>query len=145
MKDKSYTVSIEVAATQQHVFDCLTDVSKWWAGGDLKGNSTKPGDEFTVIHGTVHYSKQKLTEVIPGRKMVWMVTESKLDWLKNRDEWTNTKMIFEIIPKGDMTELRFTNEGLVPEKECYARCTEGWDMVIRENLYNFITKGTKSF
>jgi hypothetical protein len=26
----------------------------------------------------------------------------------------------------------------VPEKECYSRCIQGWDMVIKERLDNFI-------
>ena len=48
-------------------------------------------------------------------------------------------MIFEMTTKGDKTMLHFTHEGLVPEKECYARCEQGWNMVIKEWLFNFIT------
>jgi len=50
-------------------------------------------------------------------------------------------MIFEIITKGDKTLLHFTHEGLVPEKECYAMCEQGWNMVIKDWLFNFITVG----
>ena len=90
----------------------------------------------------MHYSKQKLIEVIPGKKIVWLVTESKLNWIeRDKHEWTNTKMVFEITTKGDKTVLHFTHEGLVPEKECYERCVQGWDMVIKEWLFNFITDG----
>lgn len=87
--------------------------------------------------------QNKLIEVIPNKKVVWLVRESKLDWLeKNKDEWTNTKMVFEITSKPDKTELHFTHEGLVPEKECYSKCAQGWDTVIKEWLFNFITDGT---
>ena len=48
-------------------------------------------------------------------------------------------MIFEITTKGDKTILHFTHEGLVPEKECYALCEQGWTMVIKDYLFNFIT------
>jgi hypothetical protein len=48
-------------------------------------------------------------------------------------------MIFEITAKADKTLLHFTHEGLVPEKECYARCEQGWNMVMKERLFNFIT------
>ena len=79
-----------------------------------------------------HYSKQKLVEVVPGKKIVWLVTVSTLYWLKkDQHEWANTKMIFEITTKGDKTVLHFIHEGLVPGKECYAMCEQGWNMVIK--------------
>jgi len=132
MKDQSYTTTITIARSPKDVFDHLKNVPTWWSGEDFKGNSAKLHDEFTIMHGDAHYSKQKLVEVIPERKIVWLVTESRLTWLeRDQDEWTNTKMVFEIIPKGDLTELHFTHEGLVPDKACYSRCTQGWDMVIK--------------
>lgn len=52
-----------------------------------------------------------------------------------------TKMIFELTSKSGKTELNFTHEGLVPEKECYEHCAQFWNMVIKEWLFNFITVG----
>lgn len=141
MNNRNYTGTIEVTESPKDVFDHINDVSKWWSK-DFQGSSTKLNDEFVICHPDRHYSKQKLVEVIPNKKVVWLVTESKLNWLeKDKHEWTNTKMIFEITTKGDKTELYFTHEGLVPEKECYARCEQGWNMVIKECLFNFITDG----
>jgi hypothetical protein len=37
--------------------------------------------------------------------------------------------------------LHFTHEGLIPEKECYAMCERGWNMVIKDWLFNFVTVG----
>ena len=141
MQNKNYTATIEVAKPVQDVFNCLTAVSKWWSK-DYEGSSTTLHDEFVIFHPGRHYSKQQLIEVVAGKKLVWLVTESKLDWLTNdKQEWTNTKMIFEITATGDKTLLHFTHDGLVPEKECYAMCQQGWDMVIKERLFNFITDG----
>lgn len=147
MENKSFTVTIEVAKSPQYVFKSITnDVAKWWGGKDLQGSSKKLNDEFIIHHPGAHYSKQKLVEVIPGKKIVWLVTESTLDWLqKDKREWTNTKMIFEIVPKGDNTVLHFTHEGLVPTKECYPLCHEGWNIVIRDYLYYLITEGKAHF
>jgi len=95
-----------------------------------------------ISHPGRHYSKQKLTDVIPGKRIVWFVTDSELSWIENdKQEWTNTKMIFEITSHGHKTVLDFTHEGLVPEKECYAMCRQGWDMVIKDRLFHFITDG----
>jgi hypothetical protein len=140
MKDQSYTATIEVANTPQDVFDRITDILKWWTK-DFEGSSTKLNDEFIICHPGQHYSKQILTEVSPGKKVVWQVTDSDLSWLKDKAEWTGTRMIFELTPEGGKTQVRFTHEGLVPGKECYDRCMGGWDMVIKGQLFNFITAG----
>jgi len=139
---RSFTTTIEVTKTPHHVFECIRDVSKWWGGKDLKGATSRLNDEFTITHGDAHYSKQRMIEVVPDRRIVWQITEGRLGWLeRDPEEWTSTTLIFDIAPKGDKTELRFTHEGLVPEKECYARCSEGWNLVIKDYLFNFVTEG----
>jgi hypothetical protein len=121
-------------------------VSRWWGGADLAGRTAETGDEFTVIHGDAHYSKQKVIGVVPNKRIVWLVTESRLNWLqKDKSEWTGTKMIFEVTAENNSTRLRFTHEGLTPNKESYARCAEGWSMVIKEWLFDFITKNKAHF
>jgi hypothetical protein len=143
---ENYTATIEAANSPEEIFQRITnDVAKWWGGKDLSGSSTELNDEFSINHPGAHYSKQKLVEVIPGKKLVWLVTESKLNWLKNQEEWTNTKMIFEIIRENGSSFLHFTHEGLVPEKESYARCSEGWNMVIKDWLCTLVTDGKPHF
>jgi hypothetical protein len=140
---KSYSTDIEVKANPTDVFDHINNVPKWFKDKGFEGNSTKLNDEFIFCYGNgdhAHYSKQKLIEVIPCKKVVWLVTDSKINWIENnKQEWTNTKIIFEIKTKGDKTEVHFTHEGLVPELECYSDCVLGWNMIIKEWLYNFIT------
>jgi hypothetical protein len=138
---ESFSTSIEVSKSPHHVFNCIREVPKWWSR-DFEGSSSQLDDEFIIHHPGAHFSKQRLVELIPDQKMVWQVTESNLTWLqKDKQEWTNTRMIFELTAKGDKTVLHFTHEGLVPEKECYARCEEGWTMVIKDRLFQFITNG----
>ncbi len=144
--DQSYTATIEVPKAPHHVFECICDTSKWWGGKDLQGSTSRLNDEFTITHGDVHYSKQRVIEVVPDRRIVWLITESRLAWLEgDKHEWTNTRLIFEIAPRGDKSVLRFTHDGLVPEKECYGRCTqEGWRVIV-EWLFRFITEGVPHF
>jgi len=138
---ESFTATIEVAKSPQNVFSGIKEVQKWWTK-DFEGSSKQLNDEFIIHHPNAHYSKQKLVEVIPDKKIVWLVTDSTLYWLQNdKHEWTNTKMIFEVNTKSDKTILHFTHEGLVPEKECYARCGQGWTMIIKDRLFNYITNG----
>ncbi len=140
---ESFTATIEVTKSPQEVFKIITsDVSKWWGGKDLTGSSTKLNDEFVVHHKGAHFSKQKLIEVIPENKNIWQVAEGTLHWLPyDQQEWKNTKMIFEISSKGNKTVLHFTHYGLVPAKECYAKCEQGWTMVIKDWLFHYITEG----
>jgi len=138
---ESFTATIELARSPQDIFNSIKDVPVWWSK-DFEGSSSQLNDEFVIHHPERHYSKQKLTEVIPGKKVVWLVTESKLNWLKkDQAEWTNTKMIFEITTKKDTSVLQFTHEGLVPEKECFDICSQGWNMVIKDRLFHFIKEG----
>ena len=123
MKNQSYNTSIEVPLPPKAVFAHINDVPKWWikevagASTEFEGKSSNLNDEFILRHGDNHYSKHKLIEVIPNKKIVWLVTESTLHWLqKDKHEWKNTKMIFEIARKGDKTILHFTHQGLFPEK-----------------------------
>jgi len=147
MNNQNFTATIEVKNSPQEVFKCITnDVVKWWGGKDLTGKSTKLNDEFIIHHEGAHYSKQKVIEVIPDKKILWLVTDSTLYWLeKDKQEWTNTKMIFEISNAGGKTVLHFTHEGLIPERECYAMCVKGWNMVIKDWLFHFITDGKPHF
>jgi len=140
MKKQDYTVSITVDASVQEVFKSINSVKKWWTD-DLEGESQKPGDEFTVHFGDVHVSTQKLIELIPGKKVVWLVTDSNLNFIKDKQEWTNTTISFDIADHGNKTQVQFTHTGLVPEVECYNSCAKGWDYYIKGSLFKLLTEG----
>ncbi len=130
---KSYQATLSVDCPAAEVFQKILRVPKWWTT-DFAGKTAKIGDEFIIHHPGAHYSKHFVVESVRDQKLVWLVTESKLDWLRNPDEWTNTRMIFELSPG----ELHFTHEGLTPDKESYERCSQGWEEVILQNLSNYI-------
>ncbi len=89
----------------------------------------------------VHYSKQKITEFIPGKRVVWLVLDSFLNFVKDKTEWNGTKIVFEVSKKGDKTEIRFTHQGLAPEIECFDACSNAWGSYINGSLRSLITKG----
>ena len=141
MKKENYSISITVDATAKEAFKSINSVAKWWTD-DLQGSSRKLNDEFTVRFADIHVSKQKLVEVIPAKKVVWLVTDSKLNFIKDKQEWTNTKISFEIAEKKDgKTQINFTHIGLVPEIECYNSCVKGWDYYIKGSLFKLLTEG----
>ncbi|MCW4468543.1 SRPBCC domain-containing protein [Flavobacterium sp. MFBS3-15] len=141
MENQDYTKTFLLRQTPQQVFDAITNVPAWWAE-DFRGASKKLNDEFEARFFTnVHYSKQKLTEVIPNKKIVWLVTDSRLSFLKDKEEWTGTEVIFEIAEKNGKTELHFTHKGLRPQIECYKDCTNGWTQFLDNSLIPLITTG----
>ena len=140
MKEQDCHTSITVDATAHEAFNCINSVTKWWTE-NLEGSSQELNDEFTVHFGDIHYSRQKLVEVIPGKKVVWLVTDSKLNFLKDKQEWTNTKISFEIVEKGDKTQIHFTHIGLIPGLECYNDCTNAWGQYIKGSLFRLLTEG----
>jgi len=140
MEKKNYTATIEVAKSAKDVFNDIKEVSKWWSK-DYEGNSTNLNDEFVICHPGAHFSKQKLIEVIPDKKVVWFVVDNYFKFTQDKSEWTGTKIIFEISRKDNRTEVRFTHLGLVPEYECFDVCSNGWTHYIRQSLLGLIATG----
>lgn len=140
MNTQDLTTTILVDQTPQEAFEAINNVKGWWTE-NLEGRTQQLNDEFSVRFADVHYSKQRLTEVIPGIKVVWLITESNLSFIKDKNEWTGTKIIFEISQKEDKTEVRFTHQGLVPKVECYKDCSGAWIDYMNNSLRNLITTG----
>ena len=137
---KNYTATFIVNQTPEEVFAAINHVRGWWSG-EIEGDPDKPGAEFTYRVPGVHYSKQKVTEFIPGKKIVWHVSDADLAFVKDKDEWKGTNIVFEIAKKGGKTEVRFTHVGLVPRYECYDACSNAWGALVEGNLRRLITTG----
>ena len=140
MKSKDYTISFLVEQTPTEVFNAINNVRGWWSE-TLKGNSEKLNDEFIYEHKPYHRSTQKLIEVMPGKKVVWLVTESEIFFVEDKSEWKNTKICFEIFEEKNKTKMVFTHFGLVPQIECFDNCSKGWNYYLKESLLPLITTG----
>jgi hypothetical protein len=142
MNDQNFTTSFTVDQTPEEAFAAIKNVRGWWSGEPgIEGSTDKLGDEFTYRYKDFHSSKQKITELIPGKKVVWLVLDSHLNFVEDKSEWKGTKITFEIARKGDKTEVRFAHVGLIPDYECYSACSNAWGSYINGSLRSLITAG----
>ena len=140
MNDKNFTTTFTVDQSPEEAFTAINNVRRWWSG-EIEGSTDKRGDEFSYQYQDVHRSKQKITELIPGKKVVWHVLDGHLNFVQDKTEWKGTDITFEVSKKGNKTEIRFTHLGLVPELECFNACSNAWGSYINGSLRSLITTG----
>lgn len=140
MNDQNFTTSFTVDQTPEEVFSAVNNPRGWWSE-EIEGETDKLDAEFNYHFRDLHRCTIKITELVPGKKVVWHVVENHFSFTKDKTEWTDTDIIFEISEKEGKTELHFTHDGLVPEYECYNACSEGWGTYINGSLKNLITTG----
>ncbi len=138
--DQDLTVSFTVDQTPEEVFAAINNVRGWWSG-EIDGDTDKAGAEFTYRYKDIHYSKHRITEFVPGKRVVWLVLDGYLNFTENKTEWTGTEITFDISRLGDKTEVRFTHVGLIPESECFGACSNAWGSYINGSLKSLIATG----
>jgi Activator of Hsp90 ATPase homolog 1-like protein len=133
MTDEFLTVTFSVDATPEEAFAAIIDPRGWWSA-DITGATTEVGDEFTYVYEDIHRSTQRVTALVPGKRVVWHVIDGYLDFTKDPAEWTGTDIVFDVTARGAQTEVRLTHVGLDPEIECFEACSTGWGYYAGEVL-----------
>jgi Activator of Hsp90 ATPase homolog 1-like protein len=139
MTEHSYTTTLSINASPDAVFAGITNPRGWWSES-IVGATDTLGGEFEYRYKNLHRSTQRITELVPGAKVVWHVADAALSFVANKGEWTGTDIVFEVAPKSGKTELRFTHRGLVPTCECYGDCSGAWGSYLA-SLRDLITCG----
>jgi hypothetical protein len=140
MSTSDFSTTLLVDQTPNEVFHAINNVRGWWSE-EIEGGTEKLHDEFTYHYQDVHRCTMKLIEVVPDKKVVWLVKDNYFNFTKDKSEWKGTKISFEISKKDNKTQIRFTHQGLVPEYECYDICYNAWTQYIQKSLSSLITTG----
>ncbi|HVV02932.1 MAG TPA: SRPBCC domain-containing protein [Puia sp.] len=140
--DFNSSISMEISADE--AIKKISHVPEWW-GVTFTGSAEKQGDKFTVTMTGDSFFHFTVTELIPGRRMVWLVTDCHMPWYSDKQEWKNTRLIFDLQENNGVTDLTFTHEGLTPNVECYKDCETGWTHWIRTSLCSYLTTGKGVF
>ena len=141
MSEPDYTTTITVDKSPEQAFEAINNPRAWW-GHDIEGRTDRLGEEWSYRYKTLHYSRQKTVELIPGRKVAWHVVEGELSFVADKQEWTGTDIVFDISEADGKTQVKFTHRGLVPTGECYDICSDAWSGLIKGSLRNLIETGS---
>lgn len=137
-----HTGSITVQASAKEIFICLTDRIKEWWTETMEGSSANKADEFTVRFGS-SYKTFRVVDKIKPEIIVWRCTDALIDIpeLENKKEWIGTKVVWEILPMKDISELKMTHVGLTPQMDCFDICEKGWNYFLA-SLEKLISTGS---
>jgi hypothetical protein len=144
MGNKDFTTSISANISGTEVTKKISQVPEWW-GVSFTGSAEKQNDKFVVKMGGDSFFDFTVTELIPGKRVVWLVNDCNMPWYADKKEWAHTRLIFDLHENNGETELYFQHEGLTPEVECYKDCEPGWTHWIKTSLLSYLTTGKGVF
>jgi len=144
MEKKDFTSIISAKNSAKKAIDKISNVPQWW-GISFTGDSKNQNDQFVVKMGGDSFFNFTVEELIPGKRIVWLVTDCNMPWYSDKKEWANTRLIFDLEEHDGITELNFKHEGLTPDVECYKDCEPGWTHWIQTSMFSYLTKGEGVF
>lgn len=144
MEKNDFNCSITANISANEATEKISKVPEWW-GVTVTGSAEKQNDAFIVKMGGDSFFNFTVSELIPGNRIVWLVTDCYMPWYANKKEWAGTKLIFGLSEDNGATTLNFTHEGLTPDVECYKDCEPGWTHWIATSLFSYLTTGKGVF
>lgn len=106
MNTSDFSTVIQVDQSPSAVFNALTNVRGWWSE-EIEGDSAKLNDEFNYHYEDIHRCKVRLTEVIPNRKIVWLVEQNYLSLPKTKPNGRVQNQLLKYRRKTEKQNLNF--------------------------------------
>ena len=139
MKKENYQAIIIANKPAAACMDAINHVNEWWTAG-FEGKTSRVNDSFKVDFGKT-FVDFRVIETHPGKKLVWLVTDCNIQGIKDKLEWKGTKVVWDLKPIKEGTEITMTHIGLVPEVECFDMCQTGWNFYVKTSLLKLLTEG----
>ena len=93
--DLTYTFTVDQSPAE--AFAAICDVRGWWSG-QIEGRTDELGAEWSYEVPDLHFSAFRITELEPDRSVAWLVTEARLAFTEDKEEWTGTTVRFDVTP-----------------------------------------------
>jgi uncharacterized protein YndB with AHSA1/START domain len=145
VSDQSYTTTVSIDRTPAEVYAAVNDVRGWWSQ-QVEGRTDEVGAEFRYrgeddAKTVEHLATIRVTELVPGEKVVWRVLDNHMSFIEDQSEWKDTEIRFELTEVDGGTQLRFTHVGLVPTYECFDVCRDAWGLYVGSSLPSLLRTG----
>jgi hypothetical protein len=134
-----YHAVITADIKPHRAFEAISEPGKWW-NENVEGSAKNLGDIFTVRFNQT-FVQFKITELQIDQRVRWRVTDCYLHWLRDKTEWKNTEILWEVTSNQKGTQVDMTHLGLKPEVECFEDCVKGWDQYIKDSLLRLLRDG----
>ncbi len=144
MENQNYQSSISAKISPSEAIKKISNIPEWW-GVNFTGSAEKPNDTFTVKMSGDSFFNFTVAELVPNKRLAWLVTDCNMPWFTDKREWANTKLIFELSENHGETTVSFTHDGLTPNVECYKDCESGWTHWIKTSLFSYLSTGKGVF
>ena len=144
MNNENFNRSISAKISTGEAIKRINKITEWWRVS-YSGSCEKQNDKFIVTMGGDSFFNFTVAELIPDKKVVWLVTDCNMPWYSDKKEWADTKLIFDLSENNGITTLKFTHDGLTPGIECYKDCEFGWNHWITRSLFSYFTTGKGDF
>ena len=122
------------------MYTAILDAKNWWNEA-IDGPATAVGDEFGFEVEGLHRVRLRVTRLVPGELVEWVVIDNYFNFVEDQSEWVGDRIEFALENGDGSTTLRFTQHGLVPELECYDVCSNAWGFFIRDSLRQLAEHG----
>jgi hypothetical protein len=105
LQDYHHTVKAMVSADE--AYRKIARVSDWWNQRST-GKTQNAGDAFRVDFGET-WVDFEVVEAVPNERMVWHVTDCNLHSFKDRKEWKDTNVIWDLTTEDGTTTVTMTH------------------------------------
>jgi hypothetical protein len=79
METKNFNCSITTKISASEAIKKISQVPAWW-GVAFIGSAEKQGDEFVIKMGGDSFFNFTVSELIPNKRVVWLVTDCYMPW-----------------------------------------------------------------
>jgi glutathione S-transferase len=144
-KTQNYKKTITVPADTDAAYAALTTgFDQWWTLPDkpIRAVGDQARFSFPPGHSSWTFVARKL---LPGAyvELECVDADHRHDGLppEIEKEWLGSRLIWNIAPAAQGTEIRFEHVGLAPRLHCYDVCEQGWDHFFGSSLAALLATG----